>query len=288
MPSKCKTAGCTLVAWYGTTRRDYCVDHKTPEMRHQGDAKCSHGRRKSRCAECGGSALCEHGLLRELCVECGGGSICSHGRRRQFCVACGGGSVCEHKRERARCVECGGSGICHHRRVRAKCVECDGTGICEHGKRERLLWARVISTKMSKPVSKMSPAEKQVYYQGVVKDMTQEQRVAFMNTMPLDDIVFAMDPEVVARGKRRAKIAWGILGGLAATRLALEVRNGPFGTYASTMYNAFRGRMNESDFRTISQSLDGMYGRDYTNHSSASRNFVRNNNGVLDKYPRYV
>ena len=33
-------------------------------------AKCPHGRRRSRCTECGGSALCQHGRHRHQCSEC--------------------------------------------------------------------------------------------------------------------------------------------------------------------------------------------------------------------------
>ena len=43
---------------------------------------CPHGRRRSRCKECGGSQICEHGRERSVCKECGGGTICEHGRQR--------------------------------------------------------------------------------------------------------------------------------------------------------------------------------------------------------------
>ena len=33
-------------------------------------AKCSHGKRRDRCAACGGSALCYHGKRKERCVLC--------------------------------------------------------------------------------------------------------------------------------------------------------------------------------------------------------------------------
>ena len=87
---------------------------------------CPHGRKRSRCKECGGAAICEHGRERSQCKECGGGSICEHGRQRSRCKECGGGAICEHGRSalvqgvrwgcnlRARssaprCKECGGS-----------------------------------------------------------------------------------------------------------------------------------------------------------------------------------
>ena len=53
---------------------------------------CPHGRRRSRCKECGGNSICQHGRQRSQCKECGGGSICQHGRRRSRCKECGGSS----------------------------------------------------------------------------------------------------------------------------------------------------------------------------------------------------
>ena len=53
---------------------------------------CQHGRRRSRCKECGGSGLCEHGRVRSKCKECGGSGICEHGRVRSKCKECGGGA----------------------------------------------------------------------------------------------------------------------------------------------------------------------------------------------------
>ena len=67
---------------------------------------CPHGRRRSRCKECGGKAFCEHGRERRRCKECGGASICEHGRRRSQCKECGGSQICEHGRRRGRCKEC--------------------------------------------------------------------------------------------------------------------------------------------------------------------------------------
>ena len=51
---------------------------------------CPHGRRPTRCKECGGGSICEHGRQRSVCKECGGGSICEHGRVRSTCKECGG------------------------------------------------------------------------------------------------------------------------------------------------------------------------------------------------------
>mmetsp|Transcript_54902 Transcript_54902/g.163344 ORF Transcript_54902/g.163344 Transcript_54902/m.163344 type:complete len:149 (+) Transcript_54902:44-490(+) len=69
---------------------------------------CEHGRRSSRCNECGGSGRCKHGRLQYVCKECGGKGICEHGCRRSICKQSGGRSICEHGRERRQCKECGG------------------------------------------------------------------------------------------------------------------------------------------------------------------------------------
>ena len=55
---------------------------------------CPHGRRRSRCKDCGGCSICEHGRVRYQCKECGGKGICEHGRRRYRCKECA-----------SRCVE---------------------------------------------------------------------------------------------------------------------------------------------------------------------------------------
>ena len=99
-----------------------------------GSEICEHGRHRYSCKECGGSNICEHGRQRSQCKECGGGSICEHGRRRSRCKECGGGSICVHDRERSICKECGGSQICEHGRERHRCKECGGSSICEHGR----------------------------------------------------------------------------------------------------------------------------------------------------------
>ena len=98
--------------------------------------KCEHGKRVSRCAQCGGSELCaEHGRLKNQCRDCGGGSFCEHKRIRSTCKECGGGNICEHGKVRGRCVTCGGSQVCQHGRYRLSCVECGGTLICQHKRR---------------------------------------------------------------------------------------------------------------------------------------------------------
>ena len=72
---------------------------------------CEHGRRRSRCKECGGASICEHGWERSKCKECGYvPKKCEHGRRRTNCKECGGGGICEHQRQRSKCKDCGGGG----------------------------------------------------------------------------------------------------------------------------------------------------------------------------------
>jgi Recombination endonuclease VII len=99
------------------------------------EAKCPHGRQRSKCKPCGGVGICQHGRRRVRCKECGGVSICSHGRQRHQCKECGGASICHHGKERRRCKECGGVGICEHARVRSTCKECGGASVCHHGRR---------------------------------------------------------------------------------------------------------------------------------------------------------
>lgn len=95
---------------------------------------CKHGRRRSRCKECGGSGMCEHGRERNKCKQCGGSGICQHLRRRSHCKECGGASICVHGRRHSRCKECGGGSICEHKRRRNECKECGGGSICAHGR----------------------------------------------------------------------------------------------------------------------------------------------------------
>ena len=64
--------------------------------------KCAHGKRASRCIECGGSEICVHKRIRISCRLCRGASICKHDRQRNRCKDCGGSQICEHGRERNR------------------------------------------------------------------------------------------------------------------------------------------------------------------------------------------
>lgn len=95
---------------------------------------CEHGRRRSRCKDCGGTGICKHGRQRYTCKACGGPGICKHGRQRYLCKICGGSGLCEHSRVRSQCVDCGGTGICKHGRRRSRCKDCGGSGICKHGR----------------------------------------------------------------------------------------------------------------------------------------------------------
>ena len=97
-------------------------------------SKCEHGKRKSRCKECGGSEICEHGKRKSRCKECGGSEICEHGKRKSRCKECGGSEICEHGKQKSTCKECGGVSICEHGKNKSCCKKCGGSAICEHGK----------------------------------------------------------------------------------------------------------------------------------------------------------
>ena len=93
--------------------------------------KCPHGKRKSRCKECGGSEYCEHGKNKYNCKECGGSGICEHNKIRSRCKECGGGSICQHNKVRSQCKECGGSNYCIHNKCKIYCKECGGSYLCK-------------------------------------------------------------------------------------------------------------------------------------------------------------
>ena len=46
--------------------------------------KCSHGKNRAECKDCGGSSLCQHGRRKSRCKECGGHARCEHGIRLCF------------------------------------------------------------------------------------------------------------------------------------------------------------------------------------------------------------
>jgi hypothetical protein len=94
--------------------------------------KCLHGKRKSRCVDCGGSAICEHKKIKIQCKACGGSQICIHNKMKTICKECGGGSFCEHNKKRSVCKECNGTNICEHNKLKQQCKDCHGTRICVH------------------------------------------------------------------------------------------------------------------------------------------------------------
>jgi hypothetical protein len=89
---------------------------KRPRAKLGKNKMCEHGRRKTRCRDCGGGSMCVCFLLRaqsRVCSSCtpvgvwfrraavaGTGHRCDHGRIRTACVDCSGGAICEHKRQR--------------------------------------------------------------------------------------------------------------------------------------------------------------------------------------------
>ena len=96
--------------------------------------KCEHGKRKSRCIECGGSEICNHNKRRSRCIECGGSEICEHKKNRICCIDCGGSQICEHNKNKSSCRTCGGSQICEHGKKKSGCRTCGGSSFCEHNK----------------------------------------------------------------------------------------------------------------------------------------------------------
>jgi hypothetical protein len=99
--------------------------------------KCEHGKRKSRCKECGGSELCEHNNQKYQCKECGGSQICEHNIQKSGCKKCKGQGICEHNKRKEICKECDGSQICEHNKLRSICKDCDGSQICDHNVNKR-------------------------------------------------------------------------------------------------------------------------------------------------------
>lgn len=109
------------------------------KCRNKKNTLCEHGKRKSRCSECGGSELCEHNKQKSQCKECNGASICEHNKFKAFCKECNGSQYCEHGKIKSRCSECSGSQLCEHGKRKDNCKECGSIYIkklCEHGKRK--------------------------------------------------------------------------------------------------------------------------------------------------------
>ena len=99
-------------------------------------SKCLHGKRKSRCKDCGGGSICEHGKRKSSCKECGGSDFCQHDKRKTECNDCGGSQNCQHGRRKSRCKDCCGSGICEHDRRKTRCKDCGGSELCLHGRQK--------------------------------------------------------------------------------------------------------------------------------------------------------
>ena len=97
--------------------------------------KCEHGKRKSRCEDCGGIELCEHNREKYRCKDCCGNGICEHKQRKERCKDCGGNELCEHNRQKSTCKDCGGSQICEHDRRKFTCKECCGNARCKEHNR---------------------------------------------------------------------------------------------------------------------------------------------------------
>jgi hypothetical protein len=72
------------------------------------EKKCPHGKRKSRCKDCGGNAICDHKILRIDCRNCGGTRVskCHHGFSKKICKICNPQIVCQHSRIKYRCDTC--------------------------------------------------------------------------------------------------------------------------------------------------------------------------------------
>ena len=84
---------------------------------------CEHGcKDRARCPKChpdGSMQICLHGRRKTRCTDCGvGGSLCVHYRNKDKCSQCQG---CEHGKHRATCKFC----RCPHGSVNTRCKECN-------------------------------------------------------------------------------------------------------------------------------------------------------------------
>ena len=96
-----------------------------PKRKHHA-ARCDHVADRSRCRVCntasfGSSQICVHGRRKTRCVDCGSsggaGSVCQHGRNRDKCNQC---QTCDHGNRRAKCGHC----KCPHGFFIVKCTLC--------------------------------------------------------------------------------------------------------------------------------------------------------------------
>ena len=86
-----------------------CHDWLTPTSEHNYSdcrPRCIHGRRQSRCRDCG-TGLCKHNKFKHCCFLCGTGH-CEHGRQKSFCRDCGTG-YCKHQCSKYYCRLCNSS-----------------------------------------------------------------------------------------------------------------------------------------------------------------------------------
>ena len=101
--------------------------------------KCIHGRRKNKCAMCGGKGICPHNREKFYCRECKGGGFCEHERRRSRCKECVRPIICVHMKEKRKCRECTKPPrLCSHQRRPNECTQCGGASICHHQRRRIL------------------------------------------------------------------------------------------------------------------------------------------------------
>ena len=78
-----------ISSWVQSFRKQIDPTHTTTMTRTQNEKTaqkkktgCPHGKRKTRCNECGGKSICEHGSQKFRCKECGEKSICEHRRHK--------------------------------------------------------------------------------------------------------------------------------------------------------------------------------------------------------------
>jgi len=101
---------------------NYCCE---VNKKYKESTKCTHGKQKYYCVECGGKGMCIHGTQTYYCVECKGNGICDHSKRRNECFICEGSQICEHTKKRNRCTLCNGSQICIHEKRKDICKICN-------------------------------------------------------------------------------------------------------------------------------------------------------------------
>ena len=115
---------------------------------------CEHGRKKSRCMDCGGSSICEHGRKKSERRDFGG-AFCEHARIKWRCKAWGGAAICEHHRIKHLCKDCGGYSFCEHGRKKMRCNNCGGGAFSQHSRtKERSGKGKPLAANAREPRSK--------------------------------------------------------------------------------------------------------------------------------------